>query len=76
MQVELFKKVGSYVDKDGNERKSTQFYVKAGETLVAVEPTYYHKKDENGVDVPDRNYLSRKSVLMAFAGELPDKKQV
>ena len=74
MQVELLKKTGSYVDKnDGKEKKSIQFYLKVNESLIPVEPTYYHKKDENGKDLQDFGYSKRKFALETFASELPEK---
>ncbi len=44
MQVELFKKVGKYTDKDGKEKQSTRFYVRCGGTLVPIEVTYFEGK--------------------------------
>lgn len=73
MQFELFKKTSSYVDKDGKKRQSVQFYVKVNESLIPVEPTYYHKKDEKGVEIQDYGYGKRKAVLEAVATELPEK---
>lgn len=69
MQVELFKKVGKYTDKDGKERQSTRFYVRCGGTLVPVEVTYFEGKDGE----KDLQYGARKAVLNAFADDLPDK---
>ncbi len=68
MQVQLFKKVGKYTDKDGKEKTSTRFYVKCGDTLVPIEVPYFE-----GEDGRDYQYNGRKSVLSAFADILPDK---
>lgn len=69
MQVELLKKVGSYVDKkDGKEKPSVRFYLRCGGSLVPVEVPYYE-----GEDGKDYQYNGRKAVLTAFADELPNK---
>lgn len=69
MQVELFKKVGSYVDKkDGKEKQSTRFYLRCGDSFIPVEVPYFE-----GEDGRDYAYNGRKSVLSAFASILPDK---
>jgi len=71
MQVELFKKKGSYTDKKTGELKDiTNFYLKCGDGLIRVEIPYFpDPKNDN----KDPNYSSRKSVLSAFAAELPEK---
>ncbi len=69
MQVELFKKVGKYTDKDGKEKQSTRFYVRCGGTLVPIEVTYFEGKGGE----KDFQYSGRKAVLTAFADDLPDK---
>lgn len=69
MQVELLKKVGTYVDKkDGKEKPSTRFYLRCGDALVPVEVPYFE-----GEDGRDYAYNGRKSILSAFASLLPDK---
>ncbi|MDE6667678.1 MAG: hypothetical protein K2K38_04955 [Clostridia bacterium] len=68
-QVQLFKKVGKYTDKDGKEKTSTRFYVKCNDTLVPVEVPYFEGKDGER----DYQYSNRKAVLTAFADNLPDK---
>lgn len=71
MQVQLFKKVGKYTDKDtGKEKPFTNFYVKCGDALIPVEPCYFPKAE---FDNRDPNYNGRKQVLSAFAAILPDK---
>jgi hypothetical protein len=69
MQVELKKKIGSYVDeKDGTTKKSIRFYVQCGDTLVPIEPCYFENKELGR----DPGYAARKEVLKAFASELID----
>lgn len=67
-QVQLFKKVGKYTDKDGKEKTSTRFYVKCGDVLVPVEIPYFE-----GEDGRDYQYASRRAVLSAFSDTLPEK---
>ena len=71
MQVTLFKKEDSYVDKKTNEtKKVTRSYVGCGSTLIPVEVTYF----ENTELGRDPQFASRKAVLKAFAEDLPEKK--
>ena len=74
MQVNLLRKTGTYYsEKDGKDKSFTRFYVLCGTSLVPIEPTYFNKKDENGESLKDFGYAGRKSVLEAFADDLPDK---
>lgn len=68
-EVKLFKRNGTYQDKDGNEKKFTNFYVQCGDQLISVTPTYFENEEGR-----DPAYAGRKMVLSAFAEELPDKK--
>lgn len=71
MQVQLFKKVGTYTDKkDGKEKRFTNFYLKCGDALVPVEVCYFPQEK---FDNRDPQYNGRKEVLSAFAAILPDK---
>lgn len=69
MQVNLFKRRVPYVNKDGEERIATNFYVDCGGILVPVEAKYFEDK-ETGRD--DR-YMERKTLLSAFADTLPER---
>ena len=72
MQVNLFKRRVSYVDKkDGKEKIATNFYVDCGGILVPVEAKYFEDK-ETGRD--DR-YMERKTLLSAFAETLPERQK-
>lgn len=75
MQVNLYKKTGTY-EKDGENKYFTRFYVKCGGSMIPVEPTYFRKKDEDGEEIRDLGYSARKSVLEAFADDLPEKEPV
>lgn len=68
MQVELFKKSGTYEDKNGKEKQYTNFYVKCGDSLIPINVPYFE-----GEDGKDYQYNGRKEVLKAFADNLPEK---
>lgn len=68
-QVSLLKKNGSYINKDGEEKKVTNFFIRCGDALVPIEVKFFENK-ETGRD--DR-YRERRVLLSAFAEELPDK---
>ena len=67
-EVKLFKRTGIYQDKDGNEKKFTNFYVQCGDQMIAVTPTYFENSDGK-----DPAYAGRKMVLSSYAEELPEK---
>ena len=69
MQVNLFKRRVPYVDKDGENKIATNFFVSCGDILVPVEVKYFENK-ETGRD--DR-YFERKTLLSAFADTLPER---
>lgn len=66
MQVELFKKTGSYVDKDGVEKHYVNFYLRCGTSSIPVSVCFF--PNESG---KDPQYKSRKEILKAFATDLP-----
>ena len=70
MLVKLFKRNGTYHDKDGKEKHFTNFYVECGDQLIAVTPTYFE-----GADGRDPSYVGRKMVLSSYAEELPEKEK-
>ncbi len=71
MQVQLFKKVGTYQDKEtGKDKSFVNFYVKCGDTLIPIQPCFFPDKDN---DNRDYQYNGRKEVLKSFADTLLDK---
>lgn len=68
-ELKLFKKNVKYTDKDKNEKTATNFYLKCGDALVPIEVKFFASKE----DGKDKQYIGRKTVLSAFAEELPDK---
>lgn len=69
MQVQLLKQFHNYVDKKGEERTATNFYVKCGDSMIPVEVRYF--PNDEGVDP---NYRARKMVLSSFAEEFINSK--
>lgn len=71
IEVKLFKKEGTYVDKDKNEKRFTNFYVQCGDKLIPVDVKFFPNEKLDG---RDPEYAGRKEVLKAFAEKLPEKK--
>lgn len=71
--VTLYKKPYTYKNKEGKEVNATRFYVKCGDRLIPIEPTYFNRKDEKGNAVSDNDFSARKAVLSSYAEVLPDK---
>lgn len=69
MQVELFKRIVTYKDGEGEERKATNFFLKCGDVIVPVEVKYFENKETG----KDKDFVTRKTVLSAFADELPER---
>ena len=71
MTVNLFKKVGTYVDKkDGKEKRFVNFYVQIGDQMIPIEPKYFPNDRFEG---RDPGFAGRKAVMEAMAEILPDK---
>lgn len=71
MAVQLFKKYGTYQDKEtGKEKRFVNFYVMCGDQLVPVEPKYFPSEKFDG---RDPNFSGRKMLLEASAQLLPEK---
>lgn len=69
MQVNLFKRRVPYVDKDGENKIATNFFVSCGDILVPVEVKYFENKETGR----DNWYFERKTLLSAFADTLPER---
>ena len=67
MQVELYKKKGTY-QKDGEERNFTNFYIQCGDSLVPIEVKNFSTKEKQ-----DFMYSSRRVLLGSYAALLPEK---
>ena len=67
-EVKLYKKNVPYVDKkDGKEKTATNFYLRCGSVSVPVEVKFF--PNDSG---QDPRYRERKTVMIAFAEELPE----
>lgn len=71
MQVELMKKKTEYTDKNGEQRTAQNFFIKCGDMLVPIAVRYFEDKETG----EDKQYATRKTLLSAFATDLPDKQQ-
>lgn len=70
MELKLYKKNAKFTDKATNKEKTyTNFYLKCGDSLIPIEVKYF-RNSETG---KDNQYIGRKSVLSAFAEDLPEK---
>ena len=72
MTVGLFKKKGTYKDKEGKDEYFVNFYVQCGDQMIPVEPKYF---PNSKCDDRDPTFAGRKAVLEAFAEELPEKEK-
>ncbi len=72
-KVDLFMKESTYTDKQGQARKSIQFYLGCGNSVIPVDVTYFNKKDAAGNSVKDVQYPGRREVMKSYADELPAK---
>ena len=68
-EVKLWKKQAKYVDKDGQERTATNFFVQCGGIMVPVAVKFFEDKETGR----DDHYRERKVLLTAFAEVLPDR---
>ena len=67
--VKLYKREGTYQDKNGETKRSCHFYLKLGNALIPVEVSYF----ENEKLGRDPQYPGRREIMKAFAEDLPTK---
>lgn len=67
--VELLRQSVEY-EKDGEKKKGNNFYLRCGSSLIPIEVKFFPDKTTK----QDNQYAARKSVMYAFADELPAKK--
>lgn len=72
MQVQLFKKISNYTDRDGQAKTATNFYIQCNDALIPVEVKFFPNPQMNNVDP---NFRGRKMTLSAFADLLPDRSE-
>ena len=71
MQVKLFKKNVEYTTQAGEKKTATNYFVECGDVLVPVEVKYFEDKQTG----EDKNYRTRRTLMSAFAEELPERKK-
>jgi hypothetical protein len=69
--MKLFHKKSNYVDKQGNEKVATNFFLKIGNMLIPIEVKYFPNKETN----IDNQYQARRAVMSSFSEELPAKEK-
>ena len=71
MEVKLFKKHVGYKTQTGEEKTATNYFLQCGDVLVPVEVKFFPDK----VTGEDKQYRTRRTLMSAFAAELPERKQ-
>lgn len=71
MEVKLFKKHVGYKTQTGEEKIATNYFLQCGDVLVPVEVKFFADK----VTGEDKQYRTRRTLMSAFAEELPERKQ-
>ena len=71
MEVKLFKKNVGYKTQTGEEKTATNYFLQCGDVLVPVEVKFFADK----VTGEDKNYRTRRTLMSAFAAELPERKK-
>ena len=72
MTVGLFKKKGTYKDKEGKDKYFINFFVQCGNKMIPVEIKYFPQDQFDGRDPA---FAGRKEVMDAWAEELPEKEK-
>ena len=70
MLVKLYKKNGEYKTQSDELKKVTNYFVECGDVLVPVEVKYFEDKETH----TDKQYAMRRTLMSAFAEELPERK--
>ena len=71
MEVKLFKKHVGYKTQTGEEKTATNYFLQCGDVLVPVEVKFFADKETG----EDKQYRTRRTLMSAFAEELPERKQ-
>ena len=70
VDVKIFKKEGTYIDKNGKEKPFTNFYLQANDKMIPIEVKYFANDKFEG---RDPGYQGRVAVLSLLAQPFPDK---
>ena len=73
VDVKIYKKEGTYTNKDGKEKQFTNFYIEANGKLIPIEVKYFPLEQFDG---RDPGYQGRVAVLSLLAAPLPEKEPV
>ena len=71
MQVKLYKRNVEYTTKEGEVKKITNYFVECGDVLIPVEVKFFEDKKTG----EDKNYRTRRTLMSAFAEELPEREK-
>lgn len=70
VDVKLVKKRTTYTDKNGEQKRGTNFYLQVGNEYVPIEVVFFPNDKCEGRDPA---FAGRMAVLSAIAEELPSK---
>lgn len=70
VDVRLFKKEGTYKNKEGKEKQYTNFYIQCNDKMIPVEVKFFPNENFEG---RDPGYQGRVAVLSMLAEPLPEK---
>ena len=70
VDVKLVKKHTTYTDKNGEQKRGTNFYLQVGNEYVPIEVVFFPNDKCEGRDPA---FAGRMAVLTAIAEELPEK---
>ena len=70
VDVKIFKKEGTYIDKNGKEKPFTNFYLQANDKMIPIEVKYFPNDKFEG---RDPGYQGRVAVLSLLAQPVSEK---
>ena len=71
MMVKLFKRNVEYTTATGEVKTATNYFLQCGDVLVPIEVKFFADR----VTGEDKNYRTRRTLMSAFAEELPERKK-
>ena len=73
VDVKIYKKEGTYTDKNGKEKLFVNFYLQANDKMIPIEVKYFANDKFEG---RDPGYQGRVAVLSMLAQPFPEKEAV
>lgn len=70
VSVKIYKKEGTYTDKNGKEKQFTNFYLQCNDKIIPIEVKYFPNEKFEG---RDPGYQGRVAVLSLLAETMPEK---